>query len=1070
MLLGVLSLSAKDFGRIDLDGFSNRIPLTPLTCKGAGVSRNPQPARKDYALEARMWANPHFVWQTTILRFKAEKSGVITLQLLANWLPKEKVDKHYHGKYPRAIYRSVEAVKGCKIVNPNFADLENGTVKGWKVPVGADYKRINIDGTETPVVIGRCYAPVSQNIEVVAGEEVELKVVWALEVAFQPPFWMGCDGKDIYTPVAERIIRGGKYAVHPHVLFRAEDLSILREKLHAPFWSQYWKDLVAEADFYLEKYPDDFVFLFTENPTMQLVTETFLNAYLATGASKYAKKAIRLSMNFINAYFLKKKVRMLGKFRDYLGLDTNSVRPLALFYDILFHEMSDTERIACLKMLNYMGDLCMRMTENQPYFDMTTHKNYLMGQMGAFALLALAVRGELPQAEQWLKTASGYLDRFTKQALRKDGMFPEGTSYFNYTGENLLLAYAAMENGKALYWMGNLPLTLKWSLWSLLPWKVELDNFSDANHTLTARTIPALFQHFDPECGSLYASLAYGAKPRFTSNNSWLWLYLKETPQPTEEMLRKALGLSANFPFAGMSSFCDSWGNDAAKVFFYATSYHFEAHSQADRGHFNFYSHGFNWAGDSGYGNDGKGKNSANSWEAHSQVLIDGKGESYLPGTRVSGTFSIIADYMNLPGIGYSAADLKPSYDYGVWYNRRGGVRPNVPVQKAMRHLLFMRNNGCAPTYLLVYDDIRKDDSVHAYDWQMQTEPTNTLHIGNGSAGVYPLSFSGEVMDFCSTGDWNSPKKDGYNIFGNPENSKAVFEFNSPREGRYVLWSLGCGRPFVSGVEFIAFLNGKRFSGNGRFVVSPYYARPVWARYTRNLGWMSEPEFITLKKGKNRLELSAIAGIAQLKKLVLVPDAKTTPEDLEHDILPPDSIVIDSRNLVSSETVDLLTLPKTKSVFCSIRAIWPEKTTWNKDYFQPSRTPMHPRLRIGTNAIEPEFLIMLLPCTEQTPFPEISRSSVHGVKIARIAWKNGYDLIALNPAGVKFALDDLETDGKLTVVRTSHGKKEILSTKAGFMKQSEKKLYQGPRRTVSVSGGTTMLSEFQPIPMPTDSL
>lgn len=1070
MLLGVLSLSAKDFGRIDLDGFKNRIPLTPLASNGVGMLRNPQKARTDYALEVRMWGNEHIVWQTSVIRFRPEKSGVITLALLANWVSKENLEKLYHGHWPRTVYRSVVPLKGCRIVNPDFTDMENGKIKGWKIPQGADYRQIDVEGRNTPVVIGRCYAPVTQEIEVKSGMEIELKIVWALESTLFPRQETG-HNKDIYTSLAERIITEKKHAVHPQVLFGKADLELLREKVKSPFWAQYRKDLVVEADFYLKKYSDDYVFQFTENPTAQLVTETLLSAWLFSGKTEYAKKAIRLGMNFCNTYFLKKKVRTTGKFRDYLGLDTNAIRPFVLTYDVLFDEMNDSEKVAFLKMIAYMGDLCQRMTENQPEFENSSHKNFLMGQMGAFALLALSVKGELSQAEKWCETALYYLRKFSKEALKKDGMFPEGTTYFNYTGENLLLAYAAMrEDGKVFYREGNLPQTVKWQIWSLLPWKNEFDNFSDGHHTLTSRAIPALFQYFDETYGALLAAWCYGKCPRFTSNNAWAWLYLKEPKQEKLSEIQKNLGTAMNLPFGGMSVFCDGWSNDAAKVFFYATSYHYAAHSQADRGHFNFYSDGYNWAGDSGYGNDGKAENSATSWEAHSQVLIDGKGQSFLPKTRVSGTFSRILDYCNSTFIGYSAADLKSAYDYGVWYTRKGGVHPNIPVQKAVRHLLFMRGTENLPTYLLIYDDIRKDQAEHMYDWQMQVEPTNVLEVNTNGAEVRPLKFEGTVMDIQGTGDWNNPQADGYNIWGYPENGRLRFEFDVPREGNFYLWSLAAGYPYMSGCDMTATLNGVSFPGNRRIKFSPEYARPVWSRYTLNKGYMGTPEPLTLKRGRNTLELKSLVGLAQIKKLIFVPSAQTMPDDLENGRLPSGSIVVDSRNLVDWKSGRVINSLKRKNVVCRITALYPKKVEYHKDYFQPTRTPLHPRLKIRVNAVEPEFLIMLQPYHANGEQPQIVRNSGNGVKSVRIDWKSGSDSLALNPKGQTFRLNGLETDARLLVVRNLRDNDEVLAVKASFLKKDGKVLYDSKCKTLLITGKQLNISDFTPISMPTDSL
>ena len=94
---------------------------------------------------------------------------------------------------------------------------------------------------------------------------------------------------------------------------------------------------------------------------------------------------------------------------------------------------------------------------------------------------------------------------------------------------------------------------------------------------------------------------------------------------------------------------------------------------------------------------------------------------------------------------------------------------------------------------------------------------------------------------------------------------------------------------------------------------------------------MGTPEPLTLKRGRNTLELKPLVGLARIKKFIFVPSAQAMPDDLENGRLPSGSIVVDSRNLVDWKSGRVINSLKRKNVVCRITALYPEKVEYHND-------------------------------------------------------------------------------------------------------------------------------------------
>jgi len=195
--------------------------------------------------------------------------------------------------------------------------------------------------------------------------------------------------------------------------------------------------------------------------------------------------------------------------------------------------------------------------------------------------------------------------------------------------------------------------------------------------------------------------------------------------------------LAEHFEGRGLCVFRTGW--DKADVMFgiEAGPYYRVTHNQADKGHFTLYGLGHRWAIDSGYGNNQEPEGRAQT-VAHNCVLIDGQGQA-LSGAGL-GTNGTIASFEDSPSHGYAVADCTEAY------NRNNRGTPGAVVQRALRHVLFVRPADGLPAYAVVLDDIRKDDAEHDFTWLMHTPEDMAITLGDGSALLQPIAASGNAF------------------------------------------------------------------------------------------------------------------------------------------------------------------------------------------------------------------------------------------------------------------------------------------------------------------------------------
>ena len=136
----------------------------------------------------------------------------------------------------------------------------------------------------------------------------------------------------------------------------------------------------------------------------------------------------------------------------------------------------------------------------------------------------------------------------------------------------------------------------------------------------------------------------------------------------------------------------------------------------------------------------------------------------------------MISQYENNDRYGYALADCTEAY------NRNNRGLPGAVVEFAKRHAFFVYPRDGAPAYAVVMDDIRKDDQLHEFMWQMMYSKQMAVVLGDGRATFEPVATSGDAhvdtpLDLPQSGSKARP------------GGELVLDVEIEEPGKYVLWA-----------------------------------------------------------------------------------------------------------------------------------------------------------------------------------------------------------------------------------------------------------------------------------------
>jgi hypothetical protein len=354
----------------------------------------------------------------------------------------------------------------------------------------------------------------------------------------------------------------------------------------------------------------------------------------------------------------------------------------------------------------------------RPHRPMWNH--YVIAHAG-LAIGALALPDH-PESDEWFAVSSeairGSLEVFVTEA----GMTWEGLKYAGYCFRHLGILFDGLERrglkadlvppgGELEQRLRRVP---RWYAHDSFPRGTWLQNYNDSfwDPHLTLGGFLRTFARYEPAlCATVWDHLVgaagagtYGWRAH-GSTVAEAVLYFPDV-EPDASVLAE---LDDHFfcPEVGYLSARDGWTPDATVVTFNCGPHVGRIHDQADNNSFTVILGGEPLIIDSGGSNDSR-EGSRSSSLGHNLVLVDGRAERHSgKGTGVSGQI-----------LGFEPTDryVAVAGDATSGYGHKG----YNPVQRAVRQLVFVR--GPIP-YVVTFDDIRKDDDVHDFEYILHSPP-----------------------------------------------------------------------------------------------------------------------------------------------------------------------------------------------------------------------------------------------------------------------------------------------------------------------------------------------------------
>ena len=848
-------------------------------------------------------------------------------------------------------------------------------------------------------------------------------------------------------------------APHPRLLLTPERLQRVRAKAAAGGDAQAaYEALRKYADGYLKKddatAPFDKVLHF--EPTGEVNShqrsgqlegrltsavipiEILAAAYQITGDERYGRHAAKALVNA--ARVLDTDNAMLNS--GFYYTRTFYVRALAFGYDWLWplltpEERRDVKTTLLGFVLQIHADSWSAGWGRRPLHRVW---NWNPGLVSCAGLGLLALEGETSSAEKAvLFDLRRHLRDYLTLGIDRDGACHEGPNYIAYgIGAGPEFAECLREQGRGdLFTETNWQLISPWLVSEMLPDHRRWNNLSDCGHGLSAAAV------YSYTCGRL-AELAripaavpgerFPAPENLVAAKDYLWQFA-EAPGPRqlsyaalaslmgwawEDGLGRRIASSSapsvlayllfhepcpvakdpaallpdalHFRGRGLAVSRTGYGSNDLH-FAVEAGPHAAGHDQADKGSFTLYGYGADLAIDSGYGNDGEALKSGSS-HAHNMVLVNGQGQPMNWHNQSSGH---ISGYLHGSLLDWVRVDAREAWN--VRYDGEWLPQPAAePLDKALRHFLFVRGHGAVPPYLVVMDDIRKDGKPADYTWLWHIPAGMRFKAAAGSWSAVPMQLSGSVLTTAS---------------GRPQGG-ARFTLTAPAEGRYLLAGLtrAGGEDEGKSDSFFVSLNGGK--------------RATWNLQSgKNFGWEAfvpgeagVTNLLALKAGETvRVEITAREAEAQLSKLALV--LAGTDVTLAPDGQPAGGVTLTADE---AELMDppLLRQPIPRMAQHDARlAVFPVTTDARlvtNQWFATSREGLHPRLAHTVNAVEPRFLMVLVPGTSVTSLPQVRRIAMAEGVGAEVVWSDTTDRFVFG-AGQTLKAEELETDGHAAFIR-----------------------------------------------------
>lgn len=447
----------------------------------------------------------------------------------------------------------------------------------------------------------------------------------------------------------------------------------------------------------------------------------------------------------------------------------------ALAYDYLYDYMTDSQRDVCRRALS-------KATENLVCWGMGFPRgrgvSNWYGYHGELGPMLLAIEGEEGfQEKQWERFRQAIRDWAEVHIYETGGSNEDGYTVNTSLREGQFTLLAMARRGENHFDRPNIRNYWKWVVLSLVPGEdtgVTVGYSSGQVSPYESAPVMARWAMPGDKCVNFYLRQYKGED--YSRQNRWQYAPMttlfcmnwEDSDALPQDMGQLGLPVTAVFPYQGLFITRSDWSDDATYLNMLARQdAWYDRHENVDRGRFVFAALGRRWAIDRPWAQATKSTD-------HNLVHIDGRAQAEATvgrGKAPNGRLITHGDLGTTDTVGgeepgllsYAVMDLKNAYDWlwahswsqpgdawepetrsfeqlGWTWDRPGQPpalygcddpsapkynflgcnlwrAPNNPVQYCWRTGLLVREPH---PYVMIVDDVKKDDQIRVYDWYMQ--------------------------------------------------------------------------------------------------------------------------------------------------------------------------------------------------------------------------------------------------------------------------------------------------------------------------------------------------------------
>jgi len=519
-------------------------------------------------------------------------------------------------------------------------------------------------------------------------------------------------------------------AIHPRLFFSQDDLPKLREKVKhgTPKWMyethiSRCKALLATLNLADRRWAA----VLDQKPSWDNARDILdlSLAYVISGDATYRGPAVAALM------------RVCEWPTWYVGYEPNRavlIQAAAVAYDMLHSELGAEQRQRVAAKIAFECEAMSKFLLGEGRSSIQKTSSMAPRTYAPFGVAAIALRGEHPKADEWLKLARESVPAWVNCALDDDGGFYYSSEacYNTLALDYVLGFYIAYRRltGENLCDTPKLRKNVLYQLYRLEPQRDGQGQFCvySRDGAGCPQNMVGLASELDDGLARWFYEYVHGphglsAKGNVFSSEDCVMplLWWKDVPI---EHPNASPRLGRAMLFRGSGKLVLRTGFESVEDIHFALECgpRKQGHSHADVGNFILNAYGERFVEDPGtWGSYAWGTAAA----AHNLVLIDDTG----PAIHGHGA---IASFLHTNAADYLLADQKPAYD------------AQSPVERAQRHVLFVR-----PSYFVVVDDVKKDDHARRYDLLLHTTPERRASFGDrtllASDGAFKMA--GEKAD-----------------------------------------------------------------------------------------------------------------------------------------------------------------------------------------------------------------------------------------------------------------------------------------------------------------------------------